>query len=496
MAVGGSETKIGETGDMSRPQFEVAHIGNNCYTINDHDRTVAFVTSQGYIDWLLKSPLQKGPKLTSIRKETHLCYVLGLKLLLITPHPGTELKSFSYKTENAGQRLVLHGHGQSRDGKFTSDTTAVLRTDANASRYEWDFETTITNESGEHVQTGGLEYNNIYPGNAGKCMVFANEKEYNCTLMVDRDGVAWRFPHQHQMHYGGKISKIRFDKGSMAGFFGEQTGSPVVILDQSPVEPDWAICDMYYDLHCCARTPQGFAPGQKLVFRYLIKYLGRAESEKWLNASKPVPVDDIDRLRHDMPRLNLGLNSFDRNVSIDSPDEASGFRPAPPKLVWDREQGHATKGSLRITNQAHEQTVWSAAPPTQVPAQHKLSISGMVKTQDVSGEGLFIRVRYHTFVWHPTPHVEWVQTLESAPVAGTTPGWVKVVVPELDIPDEHFDYLIWLDVVLDGKGVAWLTDLDFDLQPSTLERPELEEGSSKSKLASAGRSNSAAGSAT
>jgi len=49
-------------------------------------------TSQGYIDWFLKSPLQDGSLLTSIKKETHLSYTLGFKILLITPTPGTELK--------------------------------------------------------------------------------------------------------------------------------------------------------------------------------------------------------------------------------------------------------------------------------------------------------------------------------------------------------------------------------------------------------------------
>ena len=80
-------------------------------------------------------------------------------------------------------------------------------------------------------------------------------------------------------------------------------------------------------------------------------------------------------------------------------------------------------------------------------------------------------------------------------MTGTTPGWVKVTVPELHVPEEHFDYLVRIDVVLDGKGKAWLTDVDVDLQPAPSEQPILDEGSSRAKGVSAGTGGTASGSA-
>jgi len=481
---------------MSSPRFEVVDVGKNCYTINDNGRTVALVTSQGYIDWLLKSPMQEGPLVSSIRKETHLSYTLGLKLLLITPNPATLLTDFSYELQDGGGRLELTGRGATEDGRFTSCTVATLRTNAGESRYEWHLATTIKCHADEPMTVRGLEYNNVYPGRCGRCMFFAPEKEYNCTLVTDRNGVVWKFPHQHVLHYGRKLSELQFAEGSMGGFFGEDTGSPVVIVNKSSVPPDWGICDMYYDLHCCARPDRPMEPGEEWKFKYVVKYIGRAESEQYLEAARPVPITEDDWRRHDYPRFDLGMNSFTDNVKIDRLDDASGFRQAPPKKVWDRNTGHSTKGSLRITNEQPEETVWSAEPPTQIPAEHKLNITGMFKTSNVTGKGAFIRVRYHTFVWHPTPHVEWVETLESTPVTGTTPGWVKVSVPELHVPEEHFDYLVWIDVVLDGSGTAWLTDVDIDLQPAYGERPALEKGSSKGRMVSVGSGGTASGSAT
>jgi hypothetical protein len=215
-----------------------------------------------------------------------------------------------------------------------------------------------------------------------------------------------------------------------------------------------------------------------------------------MDAARPVPITDDDWKVHEYPRLELGLNCFDRPVQIDSEDDASGFKQDPPTKVWDKEVGHSARGSLRITSDVDQETVWSAAPPTQVPPESNLTITAMVKTQGVEGKGVFVRLRYHVFVWHPTPHVEWIKTLESLPVSGTTPGWVKIAVPQLHVPEQEFDYLTYIDVVLDGKDTAWLTNVDVDLQSAPAEQPVLEEGSSKGKTVAIGSGGTAAGSAT
>jgi len=480
---------------MTKPQFELEPIGGECFTINDRGRTVAIITSQGYVDWLLKSPMQAGPLVSSIRKETHLSYTLGLKLELRTPAPATRLEHLSHSVEDGGARLVLNGQSEADDGLFSTHTRALLSTDPRHTRYEWAMETRITCNAEKPVELGWIEFNNIYPARAGLGMLHAPVKEYRYTLMVDRDGVVWQFPHQHLMHYSRKISRLHFAPGTLAGFFGEKTGSPVVIVHESPIEPDWAICDMYYDLHCGARPTGPIQPGQSLTFRYTIKYLGRAESEKLLEAARPIPVDAEDRAAHDYPRLELGMNDFSRSVQLDRPDEASGFRTAPPKKVWDKTTGHSTRGSLRITNDVSEETIWTAEPPTNIPPETRLRIRAMMKAERVAGKGAFIRVRYHTYHWHPTPHIEWARTLESPPVAGTTSGWVEVEVPELRVPKQEFDYLVAIDFVLDGKGVAWLTDVDIDLQPLLQDEPRLEEQETQHRSRTRARGRAASGSA-
>jgi len=294
---------------MDHPNFEVIHVGGNCYTVNDRGQTVAIVTSQGYIDWLLRSPMDRGKLIREVRKETHMCYTRGLKLMLVCPHlrpiapEGTaaRLADFSYRVEDHGRRLVLVGEGESKRGDFVNRTEAELTTDERGIRYEWRLTTTITNASDAPQPIHHLEYNNVYPSLAGRCFLFAPQKQYNCTLMTDADGEVWAFPHQHQMHYGRKIAALEFAEGSTAGFFGESTGSPVVIVDRCTAPPDWAICDMYYDLHCMARAEGAWAPDETFEVEYRVKYLTDAESKEMRSRARSVPVTDADRESHQCP---------------------------------------------------------------------------------------------------------------------------------------------------------------------------------------------------
>lgn len=462
---------------MHNTSFSINHIGNNCYTIDDAGSTVALVTSQGYIDWLIHSADQPGKLFTSIAKETHLSYTLGFKIMLVTPTPATELKHFTYQLASDGKSITLIGKGRSADGAFTSTTIAELYCDEIAEEYQWTLHTTITCEKSADLH--GIEYNNVYPAHVGRCMLFTPHKEYDSLLMTDSAGTIWRFPHQHQLHYSTKINRLQFAEGSIAGYFGEPApaGYPIVEIFKSSLPPDWAICDMYYDLHCMARIDGKINSGDNWTFSYRIKYLPAADAEKMLQMSRPIQISPDDWERFQIPRFELGMNSFLRCVDIDRADDASAFRINPPKLVWDREVGHRTRGSLRITNEINEETVWTSVPPTQIPAETRLNITAKVKTSGVTGKGVFIRVRYHTFDWNPTPHVEWVSTLESVPITGDNEEWITVTVPELYVPQEHFDYLVLFEMVLDGKGIAWLTDIDVDLQYDNAETPELQEGS-------------------
>ena len=430
------------------------------------------MTSQGYVDWLIYEPDQPGVLITKLYKETHLSYTLGLKFELRTQTPATELQRLTYEIAPDGSEVHLHGVCETVDGQFGSSTDArlFLGTDG---RYRWDVETTIDNRSRETKDLPAIEYNNVYPGKAGRCMLFAPTKEYSATIVTDSHGEAWTFPHQHMMGYGNKLAALNFAVGSIGGFAGEPDGNPSVEVTKASHEPQWAICDMYYDLHCCGRLSSPLEPGGMIRYSYTIRYLSPTESADLDARAKPIPVTTEDWQAHDYPRIELGMNRFSQRCEIDRMDDCSGFRPRAPHKIWDREVGHVSRGSLRITADKPGVIVWSAEPPTQIPAGTTLGITGMVKTQGVVGKGAYIRVRYHTFDWHPQPHVDWLRDLESASITGTHNDWLQVTVPSLRVEDTEIDYLVVVEVILDGEGVACFTDVDVDLVTSVTLDPVL-----------------------
>lgn len=454
---------------MPHPRLAVAPVNLGAHVLNDGNRTVAIVTPQGYIDWLLVSPDDKGQLVKKIYVETHLCYVLGLKLVLHLPGVTETVGDIRFEILGDGEAARLSGDSHSKDGKWQGRHEATIAVNPRTGRFEWDVVTTLTCVAREPVPIKWIEYNNVYPSGTGRCMLFTPQKQFDRTLMVDRDGVVWHFPHQHTMHYTRKINLLNFAAGTMAGFFGEAL-NPVVLVDESTLEPDWGICDMYYDLHCGARVAAPVAPGTVHRWRYRVKYLDAKESASYLSNARYVPITATDYREHDHPRLALGQNDFKEAIAIDEPDDASCFRTRPPQRVWDRQAGPAGRGALRVTNDTAQETVWGAEPPTQIPAATKFRLTALVKTQGVTGKGLFLRVRYHTFRWTPEPHVEWVKTLESEPVTGST-DWVQVETPVLHVLKKHLDYLVWIEVVLDGQGVGWVADVGVHLQGVEAEVP-------------------------
>jgi len=290
---------------MNSPSFEVLPLNQEGgYAINDRGHTVALVTQGDYVDWLLLSPLQDGPLIDTIHKDTHLSYTLGYKFVLHCPYircsgeesrKGTEMTRFDYRIEEGGKRLVLIGEAAKPDGPFVSRTEAALYVTEDGGRYEWKLRTTVTNTSDHAKQIELLEYNNVYPALAYRGILHGDKKEFDCTLMQDKDGTVWEFPHQHSLHYGKKIDTLQFGTQSWAGFFGSSNSCPVVIVKSSDVPLQWGICDMYYDLHCNIATPHTFEPGGRVSLQYLVKYLSPAEAREWAKNARKIPINEADK---------------------------------------------------------------------------------------------------------------------------------------------------------------------------------------------------------
>ncbi|MCL1857059.1 MAG: hypothetical protein FWF84_05420 [Kiritimatiellaeota bacterium] len=453
-------------------KFAARAINRGCFVIDNVDQgTVAMVTPQGAIDWMVISSDDRGTFIEEISVETHLSKTHGLKIELIMPWHTEVITEIRHELLDGGERIRLFCRSVNGEGHFEAETSAVLSVNPKTRRYEWSLETVGKCTALEDVplHENFLQFNNIYPGTAGRCMLFTPQKEYDATVMMDKDGVPWRFPHQHILHYRHKIAALTFSEGAMAGFFGEDY-NPVVIVDSSTTPLSWGICDMYFDLHCNALLPGPAKPGETYRWAYRVLYLDRTEAEPIERAARALPMTAEDYRKHNFPRLALGQNDFKEALGIDTSDDASAFRTEPPKKTWDKATGLRGGGSLRLCNETAEETAWDGRPPTMVPPGTKLRLTGMVKTQGVSGKGIFLRMLPHRFFWTPKPHVDWAPPLESTAVSGTS-DWVRVETPVFETPADIPDQLVWIAVVLDGIGTAWLTDVGVELANVEVEVP-------------------------
>lgn len=445
--------------------LDIVDVGDDCFVINHGGSTVALISQHGIIDWLLRRPDQDGPLYTELDCPPDPDHITGLRLQLTPANPEVQLRIFDYDYGPHQQSVILSGAGQSSDGEWSATTEATLEL-GEQGEYVWRCRTTLRCQSHDPVELSQIEYNSLYPGRCGCGFLNAPTKEYHSTLVLDRNDNVWVCPHQHLMPYADKLDILHFGSGTWAGFFGEQSGSPVCIVEDATLPPSWGICDRHFALRSLLRAHHPIQPDEAIHVQYTIRYFGPIEIADVLRRARPIPVQDKDRQRWQAPRLELGQNAFETGIDIDAFDDASFFRPDPPNLTWDRKVELKGRGALRLHHEEDRELVWTAEPPTQIPAGCELRVSALAKTRFCGGRGFLIRLRYHTVGWHPQPKIQWIETYESDPLLGNSDDWVRIELPPLVVPPNQDGYRICLEAVLDGPGTAWLTDCNVELTPS------------------------------
>jgi hypothetical protein len=439
--------------------FTVCDLNLDCHAINAGGKTVAIVTPQGYVDWLLRTPQEPGERLSEIDKETHLGNVRGLKFNLHLPHCCDQMTGVSVEVSQSGDRVVVFGESVSADSRLRGECHAELGVDAATGRYIWLLKTTLACAGTESVALPVVEYNNVIPARVGGRFLWERQKAFDRTLVSDGDGEVWEFPHQHTMHYGPKIDQLRGAVGVWGGFFGEEL-NPVVSVDASTGEPAWAICDAYYDLHCLSRQTQPLAPGAEWAWRYRIHWLDAAQLKPLQDKARLVTVNDEDR-QHCGARLALGFNDFRGPARIDGADEASAFIPDGQTRFWETVGGPAGNGLLKIVSTQTGETVWTAMD-SQIPPDSRLKICGLIR---VEGDcKIFFRIRPLVFHWQPEPRLEWLPVVASQPLSDTAGKWVEFTLPDFMRSPQERDTEIKFELVLDGPGTGELAGLTVELE--------------------------------
>lgn len=455
-------------------KFSVRPINLDCTAIDDEaGQTVAIVTPQGWVDWLLREPGQPGERVTAIDKETHLGNVRGLKFNLHIQKPMTvNVTPPRVDVVDNGRKVVVVGESARPDRTVSGEHRAELTVSAETGRYEWRHDTVMTRTASDPLRTFYIEYNNILPASTGGRFLCERTKKFDRCLSRDRDGVIWEFPHQHVLDYWliGRPGQKKLPlpqsggPGCWGGFFGEAF-NPIVTLESGDGEPCWGICDAYYDFHCCTRHPDPLLPGKSWRWRYRIHYLSAAEAKPLMANVRRMPVSEADWKARGGARFGLGFNDFRNSARIDGFDEASAFIPDRPNFSWDRSGGPDGNGVIRMVSSGPGELIWQAAVrcPTQMPAANRLRIRGKMR---VEGAGrMFFRLRPHIYDWRPQPHVDWLPPVCSKPVGDTAGTWVDFEVPAFERTASQVDTELEIELVFEGAGTGCISSLDVSLEP-------------------------------
>jgi len=455
-------------------KFSLRTINLDCVAIDGQaGNTVALVTRQGWVDWLLREPGQPGERVTAIDKETHLGNVRGLKFNLVIQHPFTvALEPPQVTLAEDGCKVVLFCRSAPADRSFLGEHRAELVLSTKTGRYEWHHHTRLERTASEPLRIFYIEYNNILPANTGGRFLCERTKKFDRCLLQDRDGVIWEFPHQHVLDSWliGRPGQERLPMpqrggpGCWGGFFGEAF-NPIVTLDTSDGEPCWGVCDAYYDFHCCTRQPDPLPPGKSWNWRYRIHYLSAAEAKPLLANVRRLPVSEADWKARGGARFGLGFNDFRGPARLDGFDEASAFIPDGRNLFWNRSGGPDGNGVVKMVATGPGELIWQAAVrnPTQMPAASRLRIRGKMR---VEGAGrMFFRLRPHIFDWRPQPRVDWLPVVCSRPLGDTGGGWVDFEVPAFERTVAQVDTELEIELVFEGAGTGCMSSLDVILEP-------------------------------
>ncbi len=419
---------------------------------------VAVIGPHGMVDWLTDDPY-KAPPEEPIWKEAHLGFVRGVKFELVMATPFTEVASLDV-SEDQG-RIVVEVRSQSADQRFIAQHRAVLAR-ASDGRLQWTIDARFASSGlTQPAPVAELEYGNVYPARCGNGWLQTADKRFSETLIAGTDGTLWSFPHQHALHYGHVLREfdLATARGAFAAFSGPDDEALLIETLATNVPLTWAICDMFYDLHCLISAPAHIGADPVHV-RTCLRWAAKSEAASLRARAKLVTISAELEARHRTPRIALGRNRFIKAAGVSSPDDAAAFRPDGSARVWLPQGGPDGGGSLQLRGDGAP-IVWQMAPDSIAAAATRIHAGFRAR---VDGEAT-LRLRLRTFAWDWAGQSCHRSGLEVASAPLRAGDWCNVELPTLDIHPDRRDETVVVEWLLEGAGSATIISLDLGVEP-------------------------------
>ena len=447
-----------------RSAFSISIVSPEYIVIEDDRATIARIgRSTGTVDWL-QVKVGEGSKRAVPAQEPHLMNIEGYKFELLPPSVANKgYAAFRLNPNDLSCKLehgqpVLRACYRDVDGEFEISSEAVCRVNVATQRYEWEIRYTLTVLKPFHSPS--IEFNNIYPGNCGRGMLFAGSKRYDCTVVQDTDQVYWSFPHQHRFHSKECFPGLTFGVSGFACFLGPRSPDEYLAIDvlHSDMPISWGVCNLLYDHHCCVHVgDRELQPGDVLTYRCRVYTLDETQAGEIAGTKQPVPVPAETVAARQYPRFDVGMNTFTEPIRLSEPDEAFCFYPQPPQRVWDTAERYGGSNSLRLENDGDGRLEWMPYSPAALPDGCRVKFAAMVKTEFDSDGDAFLEVAVGH--WSVALNREVMMTTRrSFPLIGTH-DWTRVEIDDLRLPAHWCDCSLHVRLAMSGQGRAWFANV-------------------------------------
>ena len=439
--------------------FYIHEVSPEYLVIEDECATIARIgRSTGTVDWL-QVKVGEGNKRDLPAQEPHMMNIAGYKFEMLPPsvaengYAAFRLNPNDLACTIENGQPVIRACYHDVNEEFEIRSEALCGVNITTQRYQWQISTSVIVL--KPFSSPYIEFNNIYPSNCGRGMLFARQKRYDCTVVQDADGVYWSFPHQHRFSSNECFPKLTFGTTGFACFLGPKSPDEYLAIDvlHSDAPLSWGVCNLLYDHHCGVLIgDRQLLPGESLSYRCLVYTLDETQADEIASKKQNIPVPEEIETARRFPRFDVGINTFTESIRISSPDESFCFYPQTPMRVWDTAERCGDSNSLRLENEGDNELDWPASSLAALPDGCLVKFSAMVKTEFDRGGDAFIEVTVGHWSVQLNREVI-ITTRRSFPLIGTH-DWSRVEIDDLRLPENWYDCSLHIRLAMHGKGAG------------------------------------------
>ncbi len=361
-------------------------------------------------------------------------------------------------------RLVLRT--RDRGGVATARHVVTCSYDATTESYVYDFECNLrvhSSEALEHDASVRLEYSDPWyvdiPAPAVEFPGMWEKRPYTHILCERADASVQKIPLNHAGITAHGFSTPVRPGGLLLPVFDAGANVAIEFVGETARQSHIGVCNWGYDIHLVADTPRE-ALCDPILREFRIFLCRDDRARRLIEAADPVPEIECMGMK-ELP-LYERKTSFEKPCALSQPPpgttDAWSWMPAGEGLSYEQNFGRSDNYSLKIDRPTPGLSQWRMIYEGEGgfmepwPDYIGFRVSGYVRTDDVTGRGAGISLRWQRY------NQEQIYACVHSRLLSGTNDWTPVSV-ELHGRHPADSNAICIALMQDGAGTCWFDDL-------------------------------------